>query len=169
MGAFTSIVARLPTAETHDHWVALSMHVINIHQSRTIFQRWGAEALCRGRWSKAWKHFLHQSKCHFRLEWRWSGAYGVAHHILVRFYKGFICLSVLGHLACSLVPSFGVIQVGGPISEQCDLVLECWIKSMSELDDDSFVIVIFCQVSELLEAVNIVINQILGLVPAGPF
>ena len=95
--------------------------------------------------------------------------YGVAHHISVHFYKGFICLSVLGHLACSLVPSFGVIEVGGPISEQCDLVLECWVKSASELDDDSFVIVIFHQVGELLEAVNIVVNWILGLVPAGPF
>ena len=95
--------------------------------------------------------------------------YRVAHHVLVHFYKGFICLSVPGHLACSIVPSLRVIKVGGPISEQCDLVLECWIKSVSELDDDSFLIVIFCQVGELLEAVNIVINWILGLVPAGPF
>ena len=162
-------MARLLTAETCDHWVAFSMHLINVHQSGTIFQRWGAEALCRGGWSEAWKHFPHQSKCHFGLGQRWSGAYGVAHHTPVHFYKGFICLSVPGHLACSLVPSLRVLEVGGPISEQCDLVLECWVKSMSELDDDSFVIVIFHQVGELLEAVNIVVNWIFGLVPAGPF
>ena len=164
-----SIVARLPTVETHDRWVALSRHVINIHWSGTIFQRWGAEALCRGRWSEAWKHFLHQSECRFGLEQRQSGVYRVVHHISVRFYKGFIWLSVLGHLACSLVPSLGVIEVGGPISKQCDLVLECWIKSVSELGDNSFLIIIFCQVSELLEVVNIVVIWILGLVPAGPF
>ena len=125
--------------------------------------------MCRDRWSEAWKHFPHRSECHFRLGQRRSGAYGVVHHILVHFYKGFICLSVLGHLACSLVPSFRVIEVRGPISKQCNLVLECWIKSVSELDDNSFVIVIFCQVGELLEAVNIVVNWVLGLIPAGPF
>ena len=65
--------------------------------------------------------------------------------------------------------AFGVIEVGGPISEQCNLVLECWVKSALEFDDDSFVVIIFHQVSELLEAVNIVVNWILGLVPAGPF
>ena len=91
------------------------------------------------------------------------------HHVSVHFYKGFIHLSVPGHLSCSLIPSFRVVKVGSPISKQCNLVLECWIKSMSELDDDSFVVVIFHQVSELLEAVNIVINWILGLVPAGSF
>ena len=95
--------------------------------------------------------------------------YAVAHHMLVCFNKDFICLSVLGHLACGLIPSFGLIEVRDPISEQCDLVLECWVKSTSELDEDSFVIVIFCQIGELLEVVNIVINWILGLVPAGPF
>ena len=125
--------------------------------------------MCRDGWSEAWRHFLHQSECHFGLEWRQSGAYGVVHHVSVHFYKGFVCLSVLGHLACSLIPSFGVVKVRGPISEQCDLVLEGWIKSSLELDDDSFVIIIFCQVGELLEAVNIVVNWILGLVPAGPF
>ena len=164
-----SIVARLLTAETHDRWVALSTHVIDIHRSGTIFWRWGAEALYRGGWSEAWEHFLHQSKCRFRLGRRWSGVYGVAHHVSVCFHKGFICLSVLGHLACSLVPSFRVIEVRGPISKQCNLVLKCWIKSTSELDDNRFVIVIFCQVGELLEAVNIVVNWVLGLVPAGPF
>ena len=95
--------------------------------------------------------------------------HGVAHHIPVRLHKGFICLSVPGHLACSFVPSFRVIKIWSPISKKCDLVLECWVKSMSELDDNSFVIVIFRQVGELLEAVNIVINWILGLVPAGSF
>ena len=94
---------------------------------------------------------------------------GVAHHTSVCFHKGFICLSVPGHLACSLVPSFGVVEVGGPISKQCDLVLKCWIKSVSGLDDNSFVIIIFCQVGELLEVVNVVVNWVLGLVPAGPF
>ena len=113
------------TAETHDRWVAFSTHVINIHQSGTIFQKWGAEALCRGRWSEALKHFPHRSECHFRLGQRWSRTYGVVHHVSVCFYKGFICLSVLGHLACSLIPSLGVIEVKGPISKQYNLVLEC--------------------------------------------
>ena len=80
----------------------------------------------------------------------------------VHFYKGFVCLPVLGHLACGLIPSFRVIEVGGPISKQCNLVLECWVKSTLELDDDSFVVIIFHQVSEFLEAVNIVINWILS-------
>ena len=44
------------------------------------------------------------------------------------------------------------------VSEQSDLVLECWIKSTSKLDDNSFVIIVFCQVSELLEVVNVVVN-----------
>ena len=144
-------MARLLTAETHDCWVALSMHVINIHRSGTIFQGWGADTLCRGGWSKAWKHFPHWRKCYFGLGRRWSGAYGVAHHVSVHLYEGFVCPSVPGHLMCSLVPSFRVIEVGGPISKQCDLVLECWVKSTSELDDNSFVIVIFHQVGELLE------------------
>ena len=81
--------------------------------------------------------------------------YRVAHHILVCFYKGFICLSVPGHLVCSFIPSFRVVvEVQSPIPKQCDLVLKCWIKSSPELDDDSLVVVIFCQVSELLEAVK---------------
>ena len=163
------VVARLLTAETCDRWVASSTHVIKVHQSGTIFRRWGAEALCKGRRSKAWKHFLHQSKCRFGLGWRQSGASGVAHHVPVRFYKGFICLSVPGRLACGLIPSFGVVEVGGSISEQCDLVMECWVKSALELDDNSFVIIIFRQVGELLKVVNIVINWVLGLVLAGSF
>ena len=109
-----SIVARLLTVETHDCWVALSAHVINVHRSGTIFQRWGAEALCRGRWSEAWKHLPHQSKCHFGLGQRRSGACGVAHHVSVCFYKGFVCLSVLGHLVCGLIPSFGSSKLGAP-------------------------------------------------------
>ena len=114
LGAFMSIVARLPTVETYDHWVALSMHVINIHQSGTIFWRWGAEALCRGRWSEAWKHFPHQSECCFGLGWRRSRAYGVVHHIPVHFYKGFVCPSVLGHLACGLIHPLGSSKSGAP-------------------------------------------------------
>ena len=76
---------------------------------------------------------------------------------------------VPGHLVCGFVPSFGVIEIGRPIPKQCNLVLKCQIKSMSELDDNSLVIIIFHQVNELLEVVNIVINWILGLVPAGSF
>ena len=161
-------MARLLAVETHDCWVASSMHAINIHWSGAIFWGWGTEALCRGRWSEAWKHFLHQSECCFGLGQRQSGAYRVVHHILVRFYKGFVCLSVPGHLACGFIPSFGVVEVGSPILKQHDLVLKCWIKSTSELDDNSLVIIIFHQVSELLEVVNIVINWILSLVPAVP-
>ena len=128
-----------------------------------------AGALHRGGQSEAWKHFLHRSKYHFRLGQRWSGAYGVAHHIPVCLHKGFICLPVPGHLACSFVPSFRVIEIWSPIPKQCHLVLKCWIKSVSELDDDSLVIIIFHKVNELLEVVNIVINQILGLISAGSF
>ena len=120
------------------------MHAINIHQSRAIFWRWGAEALHKGGWSDTQKHFLHQSEYHSGLGWRWSGAYRVVHHIPVHLYKGFICLSVLGYLVCGFIPSFRVIEVGSPIPKQCDLDLKCWIKSMSELDDHSLVIIIFC-------------------------
>jgi hypothetical protein len=38
-----------------------------------------------------------------------------------------------------------------------------------EFDDNSFVIVIFCDVNQLLEVVDVVVNRILGLIPSSPF
>ena len=40
---------------------------------------------------------------------------------------------------------------------------------MSEFDHNGLVIVILCKVYELLELVNVVINWVLALVPAGTF
>ena len=122
------------------------------------------------------RHFLHFSITIFHIGVNVTldlGRGGVEHmelHIMFWFISMKASFaSVPGHLVCGFIPSFGVIEVRCPISEQCNLVLECWVKSASELDDDSFVVIIFCQVSELLEAVNIVVNWILGLVPAGSF
>jgi hypothetical protein len=37
-----------------------------------------------------------------------------------------------------------------------------------EFDDNAFVIIIFHKVDQLLEAVNVVVNQIIGLIPSSP-
>ena len=54
-------------------------------------------------------------------------------------------------------------------SKQCNLILECWVKSALEFDHNGFVIIILCKVYELLESVNVVVNRVLALVPAGAF
>jgi hypothetical protein len=80
------------------------------------------------------------------------------------FYEGLICLSIPGNLSCSFVSSFWIIKVRCSISEQRDLVLKCWIEPSAEIDDNGFVILILCKVNQLLETVDVVINQIFGLI-----
>ena len=109
----------------------------------------------RGGQNEAQKCLLHWSKYHSGLGQRQNGACGVVHHILICLHEDFICLPVPGHLMCSFILPFWVIKIWSSIPKQCNLVLKCWIKSVSELDDNSLIIVIFHKINELLEVVNI--------------
>ena len=93
----------------------------------------------------------------------------VACHASACFYEGLVRFLVLKYPPSSFIPSLWISEVWSSISKQWDLVLECWIKFMSEFDHNSLVIVLLCKVYELLESVNVVINWVLGLVPAGAF
>ena len=90
-------------------------------------------------------------------------------HASVCFYEGLVCFLVLKHSPSSFIPSLWISEVQSAISEQCNLILECWVKSPSEFDHNGLIIVILCEVYELLKLVNVVINQVLALVPAGAF
>jgi hypothetical protein len=70
---------------------------------------------------------------------------------------------------CSFVPSFQIIEVRCSISEQGDLVLKSRIEPSVEFDDNGFVVTIFRKVNQLLEAVDVVVNRIFGLIPPSPF
>ena len=74
------------------------------------------------------------------------------------------CFLILKNPPSSFIPSFWISEVGGAISEQCNLILECWVKSTSEFDHDGLVIIILRKVYELLESVNVVVNWVLALV-----
>ena len=93
----------------------------------------------------------------------------VACHTSARFYEGLVCFLILKNPPSSFIPSFQISEVGGAISKQCNLILECWVKSVSEFDHDGLVIIILHKVYELLESVNVVINWVLALVPTGAF
>ena len=93
----------------------------------------------------------------------------VACHTSAHFYKGLVCFLILKNPLSSFIPSLWISEVRGAISEQRNLILECWVKSVSEFDHDGLVIIILCKVYELLKSVNVVVNQILALVPAGAF
>ena len=93
----------------------------------------------------------------------------VACHTSARFYKGLVCFLILKNPLSSFIPSLWISKVGGAISKQRSLILECWVESMSEFDHDGLVIIILHKVYELLESVNVVINWVLALVPAGAF
>ena len=69
----------------------------------------------------------------------------------------------------SFIPSLQISEVQSAISKQCNLILECWVKSASEFDHNGLVIIILREVYELLESVNVVVNRVLALVPAGAF
>ena len=93
----------------------------------------------------------------------------VACHTSVSFYEGLVCFLVLKYPLSSFIPSLQISEVRNSISKQCNLILECWVKSMSEFDHNGLVIVILCKVYEFLELVNVVINWVLALIPAGTF
>ena len=85
----------------------------------------------------------------------------VACHTSVCFYEGLVCFLVLKYPPSSFIPSLQISKVQGPISEQCNLILECRVKSASEFDHNGLVIIILRKVYELLESVNVVINLVL--------
>ena len=99
---------------------------------------------------------------------RWSGCI-VACYTSACFYEGLVHFLVLKYPQSSFIPSLWISEIQGPISEQCNLILECWVKSMSEFDHEGLVIIVLQKVYELLESVNVVINWVLGLVPACAF
>ena len=90
-------------------------------------------------------------------------------HASVHFYEGLVCFLILKDPPRSFIPSLQISKVRGAISEQCNLILECWVKSASEFDHDGLVIIILHKVYELLKLVNVVINWVLALAPAGAF
>ena len=90
-------------------------------------------------------------------------------HTSAHFYEGLVCFLILKNPPSSFIPSLWISEVGGAISEQHSLILECWVESMSEFDHDGLVIIILHEVYELLELVNVVINWVLALVPASAF
>ena len=90
-------------------------------------------------------------------------------HASVRLHEGLFCFLVLKHLPSSFIPFLRISKVQSTISKQCNLILECWVKSASEFDHNGLVIIILRMVYELLELVNVVINWVLALIPAGAF
>ena len=90
-------------------------------------------------------------------------------HASVHFYEGLVCFLVLKYSPSSFIPSLWISEVRSTISKQCNLILECWVKSASEFDHNGLVIIILRKVYELLELVNVVINWVLPLIPAGAF
>ena len=79
----------------------------------------------------------------------------VACHTSVRFYEGLVCFLVLKYPPSGFIPSLQISEVQSAISEQCNLILECRVKSMLEFDHNGLVIVILCKVYKLLELVNV--------------
>ena len=78
-------------------------------------------------------------------------------------------------LSCSEIPSKQLHTIPPDLQslerhlQAMQLDLECWVKSVLEFDHDGLVIIILHKVYELLESVNVVINWVLALVPAGAF
>ena len=99
---------------------------------------------------------------------RWSG-YVAACHTSVCFYEGLVCFFVLKHPPSGFIPSLQISEVRNTISKQRNLILECQVKSASEFDHNGLVIIILREVYELLESVNVGVNRVLALVPAGAF
>ena len=79
----------------------------------------------------------------------------------VCFYEGLVCFLVLKYPPSSFIPSLWISKVQSTISKQCNLILECQVKSTLEFDHNGLVIVILHEVYELLELVNVVINWVL--------
>jgi hypothetical protein len=53
----------------------------------------------------------------------------------------------------SFIPFFWIIKVRSSISKQGNLVLKGQIQPSAELDNNGLVVVVFCKVDQLLEAV----------------
>ena len=157
-------MTRLLTSEANSGVVASPMCTVNIHQSRATLRRSGNWILCQS----SQKHLTCWDKDSSKFCGRWSG-YMAACHTSVRFYEGLVCFLVLKHSPSSFVPSLQISEVRSTISEQCNLILECWVKSPSEFNHNGLVIVILRKVYELLESVNVVINWVLALIPAVAF
>ena len=85
----------------------------------------------------------------------------VACHTSVHFYEGLVCFLVLKYPPSGFIPSLQISEVQSAISEQCNLILECRVKSALEFDHNGLVIVVLRKVYELLESVNVVINWVL--------
>ena len=90
-------------------------------------------------------------------------------HTSVCFYEGLVCFLVLKYPPSSFIPSLQISEVQSTISEQHNLILECQVESASEFDHNGLVIIILREVYELLESVNVGVNWVLALVPAGAF
>ena len=90
-------------------------------------------------------------------------------HTSVRFYEGLVCFLVLKHPLRGFIPSLWISEVRSTIFEQRNLILERQVESALEFDHNGLVIVIFHEVYELLESVNVVVNWVLAFVPAGAF
>ena len=82
-------------------------------------------------------------------------------HTSVCFYGGLVCFLVLENPLSSFIPSLQISKVWSTISEQHNLILECWVKFTLEFDHNGLVIIILCKVYELLELVNVVVNWVL--------
>ena len=156
LGAFTGIMTRLPTSEANSGVATSPMCTVNIHRSGAILRRLGNQILCQS----SRKHLMCRNKDSSKFCGRWSGCVVVC-HTSVCFYEGLVCFFVLKYPPSSFIPSLQISNVQGPISEQCNLILECRVKSASEFDHNGLVIIILRKVYELLESVNVVINLVL--------
>ena len=99
---------------------------------------------------------------------KWGGCMAAC-HTSAHFYEGLVCFLVLKYPPSSFIPSLQISKVRSTISKQRNLILECRVKSASEFDHNGLVIIILRKVYELLESVNVVVNWVLALVPAGAF
>ena len=163
-GAFMGVMTRLLTLKANSGVVASPICMVNIHQSRATLQGSGNRTLRRS----SQKHLMCQNKDSSKFCSRQSGCM-VACHTSVCFYEGLVCFPVLKYPPSSFIPSLSISKVWSTISEQCHLILECWVKSASEFDNNGLVIIVLHEVYELLKLVNVVINWVLALVLAGAF
>ena len=130
-------MTRLPTSEADSGVAASLMCTVNVHWSGAILRRSGNRTL---HWSSR-KHLMCWNKYSSKFCGRWSGCMVVC-HTSVRFYEGLVCFLVLKYPLSSFIPSLWSSEVRSTISEQCNLILECRVKSASEFDHNGLVIVI---------------------------
>ena len=78
-------------------------------------------------------------------------------HTSASFYEGLVCFLILKNPPSSFIPSFWISEVRGAISEQRNLILDCWVESVSDFNHNGLVVIILCKVYELLKLVNVVV------------